>query len=166
MAMVQDGQGGGVGFAVQERPEVPVLGLLMGGAAMVPFVLLVLGLWFGPADWAATALHWLTAWGAAILAFLAGVRRGLSFRIPGGARPAQIATVFWLFLLAIASLVVPSRLLSLGLLATGFASLAVLDPSAARRQEAPLFFARLRPIQMAIPVTALAVAWLWAVRHA
>ena len=100
------------------------------------------------------------------MAFLAGVRRGLSFRTPGGARPAQIATVFWLFLLAIASLVVPSRLLGLGLLATGFASLAVLDPSAARQQEAPLFFARLRPIQMAIPVTALAVAWLWAVRHA
>ena len=161
--MVQDRQGGEVSFTVSERPEVPVLGLLMGGTAMVPFVLLAAALWIGPAGWARLLLPWLSAWGAAILAFLAGVRRGLSFRTPGGERTAQIVTVIWLYLLAIGALVVPSHLLSLGLLVAGFASLAILDPSAARRQEAPLFFARLRPVQMAVPVAALASACLWVV---
>ena len=101
----------------------------------------------------------LVRWGAAILAFLAGVRRGLSFRTPGGERPAQIMTVIYLYLLAIGALLVPLPM-ALALLVMGFVSLGILDPGAARRQEAPLFFARLRPLQMAVPVCSLAAAGL------
>lgn len=52
---------------------------------------------------------------------------------------------------------------ALPLLLAGYVSLAVLDPWAARQGEAPPFFARLRPAQMAIPVACLA-ALLWLVR--
>ena len=164
--MAAQDQAAPVVFTIEERPEVPVLGLLLGGSAMVPFVLLAGALWLAPAAWAPTALRWLIDWGASILAFLAGVRRGLSFRTPGGERPIQITTMAWLYLLAIAALLVTGPGASMALLAIGFLSIAVLDPAAARRQEAPLFFARLRPVQMTVPVLALAAAGLWVWRHA
>jgi hypothetical protein len=98
----------------------------------------------------------LTAiWGDAVLAFLAGIRRGLSSRTPGGVDFAQMATMLWLFPLALAALVSPRPILSLGLLIVGYASIAVLDPAAAARREAPLFFRRLRPGQMLVPVIGL-----------
>ena len=150
-----------VRFTVEEREDVPVLGLVMGGSAMVPFPLLTLAAWLARGAWSGLAMTWLVCWGAAILAFLAGVRRGLSFRTPGGERPAQIVTVVWLYLLAAGALLLPWILGQLGLLAAGYLSLAVMDPAAARRQEAPLFFARLRPLQMTVPLACLAAAgWL------
>ena len=48
------------------------------------------------------------------------------------------------------------------LLLVGFGAIAVLDPIAARRGEAPLFFARLRPVQ--IPIALLSLAALLALR--
>jgi hypothetical protein len=105
-------------------------------------------------------------WGCAILTFLAGVRRGVSFRTPGGATFAQIATMLWLFLIGLAALwafvlgggqrAAGATFASLALLLVGYVSLGVLDPLAARRGEAPLFFARLRPVQMLIPLASLA----------
>ena len=41
------------------------------------------------------------------------------------------------------------------LLLVGYLGLEILDPIAARKLEAPLFFARLRPAQMAIPIACL-----------
>ena len=41
------------------------------------------------------------------------------------------------------------------LLLLGYRSLEGFDPMAARKLEAPLYFARLRPAQMAIPVVCL-----------
>ncbi len=41
---------------------------------------------------------------------------------------------------------------ALGLLIVGYVAIAVLDPIAARRGEAPLFFERLRPFQMPLAV--------------
>ena len=41
----------------------------------------------------------------------------------------------------------------------------VADPRAARREEAPLFFTRLRPVQMLVPIACLAAAELWLARH-
>jgi hypothetical protein len=55
-------------------------------------------------------------WGSAILIFLGGVRRGLSFRTPGGPTKAQIATMFWLFGLGLLALLSPSTLVALALL--------------------------------------------------
>ena len=152
-------------FAVEERPDIPVLGLLMGGAAMVPFVLLVAGLWLSPVEFSPAWLAWIADWGGAILAFLAGVRRGLSFRTPGGERATQIITVIWLYGLAILALVSHAPGWRIGFLLAGYASLAIMDPLAAQRQEAPLFFARLRPLQMLVPIACLAATELWLHRH-
>lgn len=41
------------------------------------------------------------------------------------------------------------------LLLIGYLRLAILDPLAARRGEVPLFFHRLRPVQMLIPIVAV-----------
>lgn len=142
-----------VAFRVEETPETPWLGLIFGSAAMVPFAIGAVCAWVLPDS---VPVARLTAiWGGAVLAFLAGVRRGLSFRTPNGADFAQMATMLWLFVLALAALVSPWPILSLALLIVGYASIAVLDPAAATRREAPLFFRRLRPVQMLVPVIGL-----------
>ena len=92
------------------------------------------------------------------MTFLAGVRRGLSFRTPGGATASQIVTMLWLFCLGFAAIVATalSRFLpATALLLLGFLSLELLDPVAARKGEAPVYFSRLRPAQMALPLACL-----------
>ena len=122
-------------------------GLVAGG----PFPAAALVAWPGSPALAALAMDLVVLWGAAILMFLAGVRRGLSFRTPGcgWGRSRSI-------LRKLAVLVLPERV-ALGLLLAGYASLWLLDPRAARRAEAPLYFARLRPWQMVVPVVCLGV---------
>lgn len=142
-----------VAFRIDESAQVPVLGLLLGSGAMVPFVLGAAAAWTGPEQ--ASAVRLTIVWGGAVLAFLAGVRRGLSFRTPGGERPAQLGTMLALFVLALAALVVPWPVVSVILLMVGYGVIAVADPIAARRREVPLFFARLRPVQMVVPVACL-----------
>lgn len=82
--------------------------------------------------------------------FLSGVRRGLSFRSPAGPTWPQQITFFWLFGLGFAALCLQPRWAATGLVAIGFASLALFDWLAARKEEAPPYFARLRPPQMTI----------------
>ncbi|KQT58621.1 hypothetical protein ASG52_21030 [Methylobacterium sp. Leaf456] len=97
-------------------------------------------------------------WGCAILLFLSGVRRSVSVRTEGGARATQIVTMLGPFLLGFAALVAfapGSVVTALILLMLGFTAIAVLDPIAARRGEAPLFFERLRPFQMPLAVLGL-----------
>ena len=147
-----------VRFEIAEPRETPWLGVFFGYIAMVPFGPGVLAFWLAPEPWRAAALALTLFWGAAIVTFLAGVRRGVSFRTPGGATAAQIATMLWLFCLGFAAIVLTALALPLPatlLLVLGFLSLAILDPIAARRLEAPLYFARLRPVQMAIPLACL-----------
>lgn len=130
---------------------------MFGYGAMAPFVIgtiMAVGLSTG---WGALANRLTVLWAAAILVFLAGVRRGVSFATTGGPTLPQLAMMLWLFLLGLAVLLLPPRLPALVLLLLGYATLAVLDPLAARRGEAPLFFARLRPMQMAIPIVCLLV---------
>lgn len=134
--------------------ETPQLSLVLGYGAMVPFVILAVAAWVLDGRRATWAVTGMVLWGAALLAFLGGVRRGLSFRTVGGPRFAEIATMFWLFVLALAAFAVPA-LPALVLLLIGYASVAVLDPPAARHGEAPRFFARLRPVQMLIPIGSL-----------
>ncbi len=142
-------------FKVTEPRHTPPLSLLLGFSAMVPVAAGALAAWLlhGPA--AALAEDGAVVWAGAVLCFLAGVRRGLSFRTPGGPTIPQIATMLWLFLLGIAALVSVSLRAAPVLLLIGYLSLAVLDPLAARRGEVPLFFASLRPVQMLIPIAAI-----------
>lgn len=141
--------------AIEERPEVPLDGLILGYGPMLPFPAAALAVWLGDRQVAGLALALVILWGAAILIFLSGVRRGVSFRTPGGPRTSQLAMMLWLFLAGLAALVIPPWA-ALILLAAGYASVMLLDPAAAQREEAPLYFARLRPPQMAIPVASLA----------
>ena len=65
--------------------------------------------------------------GAAILIFLAGVARGLSFFTPGGTHVSQMATMALRFSLGLLALIAgPST--GFGLLILGYASIALTDP--------------------------------------
>jgi hypothetical protein len=149
-------------FEVDEDPEIPSLSILFGWGPMVPFVLGAVAVWVMHPNMLAVRLTVL--WGGAILVFLAGVRRGLSFRTPNSPRWQQIATMIWLFCLGVCALATSDQpSLAIPLLFSGFTSVALLDPIAAERGEVPLFFARLRPLQMLVPIISLCAiaARLW-----
>lgn len=155
-----------VALRVTEPRSVPPESLFFGGIAMVPFPVGA-ALAFLPGGAGALFADLTLLWGAAILTFLAGVRRGVSFRTPGGPTKAQLAMMMWLFLLGAIALVLVALSDLLGgtaadaaaaaMLGVGFVSMIVLDPMAARHGEAPLFFERLRPVQMIVPSVSLAV---------
>jgi hypothetical protein len=147
-------------LTIEERDRIPWDGLILGYGAMLPFVAGAAAAWLWP-EAAERAARWTALWGGAILIFLSGVRRGLSFRTPGGPRWPQLAMFAWLFWAGLAALLLPPGW-ALWVLLAGFASLMALDRRAALRGEAPLYFARLRPWQMAVPVLCLG-ALLWAV---
>lgn len=145
-------------FEIAERPEVPWLSVVLGYGPMLP-VLAGAGLsWITSGVLRAEIVLLTTLYASSILLFLAGVRRGLSFRTADGPHVAQIATMFGLYGLGALALLATSQGLAIAattLLLAGFASVLVLDPVAARNGEAPLFFARLRPPQTAIAVASL-----------
>ena len=135
--------------------QAPLESLVLAYAAMVPIAFgavacLVLNGWG-----AVLAVHLTATWSGAVLCFLSGVRRGLSFRQEGGPLVSQLGTMLWLFVLGAASLLSPWPAVSLGLQTTGYATMAFYDPLAARRGEAPRYFQTLRPAQMLIPVISL-----------
>jgi hypothetical protein len=154
-----------VAIRVTEPRRVPPESLFFGGIAMVPFPVGA-ALAFLPGASGLLFANLTLLWGAAILTFLAGVRRGVSFRTEFGPTRAQLAMMMWLFLLgAIALFLVAlsdilggtaSDAAAAAMLGVGYASMIVLDPLAARHGEAPLFFERLRPVQMMIPSIAFA----------
>lgn len=125
-------------------------GILAYGPVLVTLFLGIAAWWIAT-PLALAAARW---WSAAILLFLAGVARGLSFFTDGGPRPAQLAVMLLRFLLGLAALATPLPI-AFGLLALGYLSILVTDPGAARRGEAPRYFARLRPPQASIAVVGL-----------
>lgn len=135
--------------------RIPPLSLVLGFGPVALIVLLALLAFALPlrGQWIAVALAQL--WAASILVFLAGVRRGLSFFTDGGPRPAQIVTSLWLFVWGIAGLALPAPF-AFPALIVGYGTIALTDPSAARRGEVPAYFARLRPPQMALAALGLA----------
>lgn len=153
-------------FQVTESRAVPWLSIVFGYGPMLPFVVGAATAWVRPGDTLGEAALLLTLlWGCAILLFLSGVRRGLSFRTEGGPTLTQMATMIGLFSLgfvALALAILDEAVAALVLLLVGFGAIAVLDPIAARRGEAPLFFARLRPVQ--IPIALLSLAALLALK--
>lgn len=149
----------------REPRTVPWLSVALGFGPMLPLVAGAGTAWWmrgQPGDYLVALVTIL--YGASILLFLAGVRRGVSFRTEGGPTAVQIATMLGLYALgfsALVTVVMGQAIPALGLLIVGYAAIAVLDPIAARAGEAPLFFARLRPLQMALAVASLtALFWL------
>lgn len=129
-----------------------VVGRLLAYAAMLPIAAGALGAWAARSPALARAT---ISWSGGVLCFLAGVRRDLSFRQRGGPTFSQLGPMLWLFVLGIAALLSPRRMPALVLLLLGYGSDAVIDPRAARRHEAPRYFARLRPTQMMLPIASL-----------
>ncbi|WP_336488677.1 DUF3429 domain-containing protein [Methylobacterium nigriterrae] len=142
-----------------EPRETPWLGIVLGYGPMLPFLAGAAGAWWLGGDLGRGLATLTVLWACAILLFLSGVRRGVSFRQEGGETLFQIATMLGLFCLGFAALVATwlgREPLALVLLILGYLAIAVLDPVAARRGEAPLFFARLRPLQMPLAIVSLA----------
>ena len=135
-----------------QLPRAPWESFVLAYAAMVPILL-------GAAAYlllhTSVVLHLMLAWSGAVLCFLSGVRRGLSFRQEGGPLLLQLATMLWLFVLGAASLLSPWSIPSLALQILGYGTMALYDPIAAREGEVPLYFRKLRPFQMLIPVASL-----------
>ena len=113
------------------------------------------------------ALQLTALWGTAILLFLSGVRRGLSFRTEGGPTWRQMATMLTLFCLGSSSLAaIWLHFVAWALvpLIVGYSAIFSLDPIAADAGEAPLYFRTLRRLQMPIIILALMIAILIAAR--
>jgi hypothetical protein len=151
-------------IAATEPARPPRLSLLLGWAAMAPFPLLAAAAALAPPS-AQLAAASAGLWGGAILAFLAGVRRGVSFRQPGGPVARQIVIMgahFTLALLALALVTAGRPGPAAGLLALSYASLAVTDRAGAKAGTMPLHFIRLRPAQAAVATLSLIVVALLA----
>jgi hypothetical protein len=147
-----------LGSGAFRDPRVPVASLLLGYGPVLPFPLAAIGWLVLPYPWPGVVLWLAVWWGGAILTFLAGVRRGLSFE-GAGANIAELALMTWLFLLGAgaiaAALAVHTPLLPLTMLVFGYATIAIVDPISARRGRAPAHFERLRPPQMGVALIGL-----------
>lgn len=136
-------------------PRIPATSLIFGYGPVLPLPIAAVMSWTFSSP-IPTVVTWLAiGWGSAILIFLAGVRRGLSFHGDDEAPVSDLLAMVWLFLLGIGGLVSPTPLMSLFLLVIGYASVALLDPISARRGKAPPHFARLRPPQMGVALIGL-----------
>lgn len=148
---------GGDADQTADPVAVPALSLVLGFGPMLPILAAGLAalLWGDPLR--AVAIVAGTGWATAILLFIAGVRRGYGFAVRARPRLGTLIATFALFFAALLAL--PVFLLSpvagVLLLMLGYAGVAVLDPLAARRGEAPRHFARLRLPQMAVGLLGL-----------
>lgn len=140
--------------------RIPLLSVFLGFGPALVMLLIGAAAWLVPFGYSFVLIDLGRCWAAAILLFLAGVRRGLSFFTDGGPRAAQIATTMWLFLVGLAGILLPPALALVGE-AIGFVSVALLDPLATRRGEVPAHFATLRPPQMALLAVGVAALFVW-----
>jgi hypothetical protein len=126
------------------------LDLVLGSVAMLPILGAGADVWIAPAGLAFT-VSLVTIWTGVLLAFFAGVRRGLTFSELGGARPLELLTMLWLFALGLGAVVFQSVSLSM----IGLASVALLDARASWLREAPDYFLWFRPAQMTVALLSL-----------
>ncbi|MCW7543953.1 DUF3429 domain-containing protein [Aurantimonas litoralis] len=144
----------------------PQIDRLFAYGAMLPLIAGALALWFAPEAQSFLALNLTLFWGASVLLFIAGVRRGASLSQTGSAAIAEIVAMLGLFLAGVASLVATIwafPLVAALLQIAGFASLAILDRAAAPNDDGPLPVERLRPLQICVPIAVLAAVaiWIW-----
>ncbi|WP_174300757.1 DUF3429 domain-containing protein [Caulobacter sp. S45] len=127
--------------------------LLLGTSALIPLIVCAALTWLAPAAAQPLVRTLAVIWAGSLLAFFAGVRRGLTFSEAGGGRMSELATMLAAFGLGVVSLV----LVSPAIAALGLAGVGVLDAVAARRREAPAYFVLFRPPQMLAAVVTLLV---------
>ncbi|NTS63886.1 DUF3429 domain-containing protein [Sphingomonas sp. HHU CXW] len=141
--------------------RIPLDGKILGFGPMLPLVAAGIGVWTLPGTWPLIAIQCAVVWGALILAFVAGVRRGYGFGDPAASKPVEIAAAMAYFSIAGLSLIVPRASIALALLAAGYAFVALLDRRAGRRGNAPAYFATLRGPQFLLGCAGLAACWAW-----
>jgi hypothetical protein len=132
-------------------------GLALGALALAPLAAAAVLAWLtrpAAGDWLISAAM---VWSGALITFLAGVRRGLTFSEAAAPPPREIASMLWLFGVGVATLWLAPNVLAIPMAIIGFASVAVLDFRAARRGEAPRYFGSFRPLQAVVAVAALAI---------
>jgi hypothetical protein len=144
-------------------PRIPWTSVVFGYGPMLPLVAGAFGTWFMAPDWKVAAIRLSIVWGAIILVYIAGVRRGFGMAEDRASTAVEVVTSMGYFILGGLALVVPAVPTALALLIVGYTLAAVLDRRAALRLDAPAHFARLRPPQLLIGTAALVAIWAWAV---
>ncbi len=142
-----------------DRAAIPLASLVFGYGPMAPFVVAAIGAWTLPPPWPSAVTGLAIIWGGAILVFLAGVRRGFGFGDAKASTTHEIVAMIVYFTLGGLSLVFASGsqpVVALVVQLVGYGLVPVLDRRAAFAGDAPAYFARLRPPQMAIATAALA----------
>ena len=147
-----------------DDPRIPINSIVFGFGPMLPLAVAALGAWLLPPPWPVLAVRLAIIWGALILVFVAGVRRGFGFGNPRASTSVEIATMLAYFVPAGLALVVPAGPIALALLLVGYGLVPTLDTRAARTGNAPAHFARLRWPQMAIAIVSVAVLLLFTIR--
>ncbi|MBB4616472.1 DUF3429 family protein [Sphingomonas abaci] len=147
-----------------DDPRIPLNSIVFGFGPMLPLAAAALGAWLLPPPWPVLAVRLAIIWGALILVFVAGVRRGFGFGNPRASTAVEIATMLAYFVPAGLALVVPSVRVALALLLLGYVLVPTLDTRAARAGNAPAHFARLRWPQMAIALVSIVALMLFVLR--
>lgn len=143
------------------RATIPLDSIVFGFGPMIPLVVAGIAAWVAPAPVAMIATQLAIVWGALILAFIGGVRRGFGFARADASTVTEIAAAVGYFTIAGLALLVGYAATSVALLAVGFALAALLDRRAALAGDAPAHFARLRPPQLLLGCAGLAACWAW-----
>ncbi len=141
--------------------RIPIDSIVFGYGPMLPLVAAGVGAWVLPPGWGMLAIRLAIVWGALILSFIGGVRRGFGFATPRASTAVEIVAAVGYVTIAGLALLVPYATTALALLAVGYALAALLDRGAALAGNAPAHFARLRPPQLLLGCAGLAAAWTW-----
>ncbi|WP_341207745.1 DUF3429 domain-containing protein [uncultured Sphingomonas sp.] len=146
---------------MKQRARIPLDSIVFGYGPMLPLVAAGAGAWVLTPGWGLIAVRLAIIWGALILSFIGGVRRGFGFATPHASTPVEIVAAVGYVTIAGLALVVPFVSTALALLAAGYALAALLDRRAALAGNAPAHFARLRPPQLLLGCAGLALCWAW-----
>jgi hypothetical protein len=143
--------------------SIPIDSIVFGFGPMLPLVAAGVGAWVLPAPWGVLAVRLAIVWGALILSFIGGVRRGFGFARRDASTAVELAAAVAYVTVAGLALLVPYAATAVALLAAGYALAALLDRRAALRGNAPAHFARLRVPQLLLGCAGLAACWAWLV---
>lgn len=146
---------------MNQRARIPIDSIVFGYGPMLPLVVAGIAAWVLGPGWGLIAVRLAIVWGALILSFIGGVRRGFGFATPDASTLVEIVTAVGYFTIAGLALVVPFVSTSLAMLAAGYALAALLDWRAALAGNAPAHFANLRPPQLLLGCAGLATCWAW-----
>lgn len=146
---------------MNDRNRIPTDSIIFGYGPMLPLVAAGIGAWVLPPAWGVLAVRLAIIWGALILSFIGGVRRGFGFATPRASTPVEIVAAVVYVTIAGLALLVPFVGTALALLAAGYALAALLDRRAALAGNAPAHFARLRPPQLLLGCAGLVACWAW-----